>query len=214
MKRLILMLFLASIAWACQNKDIEGSASGKKQKNEEKEYINNLKQFRAEKDSAFKYDSHSPIPEEERASFKGLNYFEPDVKYYVIAKFIKHTNPDTLKILTTKPDDIRTMLRYGEFHFVLDNKEYVLQGYVNASRENSFYIFLPFTDLTTGKETYEGGRYLDINFNPGDSIAVLDFNLAYNPYCAYNSRYSCPLVPFENSINVKILAGEKAYKSH
>ena len=205
----LVLLFVFTFLPACG-----GNEQKDKNDNEQDVYFKEMERYRAEKDSAFKFDNHSPIPKEERNDFNGLKYFEPDTKYYVTAKFTKYENPDTLKITTTKPDDIRTMLRYGEFRFTIEGKEYVLQGYVNADSRKSFYVFLPFTDLTTGKETYEGGRYLDIEFAPGDTACVLDFNLAYNPYCAYNSRYSCPLVPLENNLNVKILAGEKTLKSH
>ncbi len=203
------LLFVFTFLPACG-----GNEQKNNNNNEQDVYFKEMEQYRAEKDSAFKYDAHSPIPEEERNDFKGLKYFVPDTSYYVTAKFTKYKNPDTLKITTTKPDDIRTMQRYGEFRFSIDGKELALQGYVNVPLKKYFYVFLPFTDLTTGEETYEAGRYLDIEFTPGDTVCVLDFNLAYNPYCAYNKRYSCPLVPMENNLNVKILAGEKTLKSH
>jgi len=205
----LFLLFIFSFLSACEeNKQEKNNDNGRDA------YIKEVKQYRAEKDSTFKYDSRSPISEEERKNFEDLKYFEPDTKYYVVAQFIKHENPDTLKITTTKHDDIRTMQRYGEFRFRIDGKEYTLQGYVNVPIKKAFYVFLPFTDLTTGEQTYEGGRYLDIEFTPGDTSCVLDFNLAYNPYCVYNSCYSCPLVPLENNLNVEILAGEKTLKPH
>lgn len=197
---------------ACSPKDKKDTTQVK---SDAEIYIDKIQQFRHEKDSALKYDvEHSPILEEERNNFNGLNYFPVDTKYYIIASFRKYKNPDTLKIFTTKPDDIRTMLRYGEFSFKIDGKEYKLQGYVNVPLDNPVYVFLPFTDLTTSEDTYEGGRYLDITMHEGETTTVLDFNLAYNPYCAYNTRYSCPLVPMENFLKTKILGGEKTYKKH
>ncbi len=208
MKKIIvnIILLTALTVIACTEKP--------KVESQEDKYIAEINRYRAEKNSAFKISEKSPIPEDERNKFEGLKYYPPDSKYYVEAKFVKYDNPDTLKIFTTKPDDIRTMLRYGEFRFEIGGKKYALQGYVNLPLGSPLYVFLPFTDLTTGKESYEGGRYLDIDLDENADTVVLDFNMAYNPYCAYNSRYSCPLVPTENFLNAEIKAGEKKYKEH
>jgi len=205
-KNSFIILLLIMIIAACTEK--------RKPTGEEEKYIAEVERYRQEKDRAFRNNEKSPIPENERSDFQGLKYFPTDTKYYIAAEFVKYDNPDTLKIFTTKPDDIRTMLRYGEFRFKLDGKDYALQGYVNVPPEQPLYVFLPFTDLTTDVETYGGGRYLDIDLKDDADTVILDFNMAYNPYCAYNSRYSCPLVPSENFLNVEIKAGEKKYKEH
>jgi uncharacterized protein (DUF1684 family) len=105
-------------------------------------------------------------------------------------------------------------IKYGELHFVLDGKECHLNVYQNIDliKKPGFedYLFLPFSDLTSGKESYIGGRYIDLTI-PKSSTMILDFNTAYNPYCAYNHIYSCPLVPLENDLNVAIEAGVKKF---
>jgi len=213
--KILLFIFLISVTFfACASKGDNAGGEKTTNKSEKEIYIETVKQFRLQKDSVFKYDAQSPIPDSLRKNFEHLNYFELDTKYYVIATFRKYKNPDTLKMLTTKSDDIRTMLRYGEFIFKIDGKELRLQGYVNVPPDMPMYIFLPFTDLTSGEESYEGGKYLDIEMKQNEKNIVLDFNMAYNPYCAYNSRYSCPLVPQENFLDIKIKAGEKKYANH
>ncbi len=107
--------------------------------------------------------------------------------------------------------------KVGDLSFNVDEVEVKLPVYQNielskgAEYEN--YLFLPFTDLTNGEETYGGGRYLDLE-GPLEGIVELDFNMAYNPYCAYNDRYSCPIPPKENHINVRVEAGVKAFEDH
>lgn len=100
------------------------------------------------------------------------------------------------------------MLRYGQFHFTVDGKECVLTAYQSADHPE--HLFLPFKDATNGTETYGAGRYIDVSAQPDASVHyVIDFNLAYNPYCAYNPAYSCPVVPRENFLTVPIRAGER-----
>ena len=181
---------------------------------EEEKYIEEINSDRRLKDSLFKHDVRYPIPEEDRDSFAGLKYFEANLGYNINAVFVEHEVKDTVEIFTTKPDDIRKMLKYGEFRFKIEGKELKLQAYVNAPVRYPVQLFLPFQDLTSGNESYEVGRYLEHTLEEGVQEYKLDFNLAYSPYCAYNDRYSCPLVPEENFLNVKILAGEKNYKSH
>lgn len=182
--------------------------------NDDEQIIKDILEYRKHKDSVFKYDPMSPVLEQERQSFKGLSYFAPSVDYVVNATFIKNDKPDTIKILTTKPDDIRYMLRIGKFEIELGDKLIYLNAYMNSLEEfeDEVDIFLPFTDKTTGNSTYEVGRYLDITINTKYQDYYIDFNMAYNPYCAYNPRYSCPLVPLENHLQVEIKAGEKTYK--
>jgi len=122
-EKILLFIFLLSIAFfSC---DCKGDNANKEKttRSDKEVYAENVKQFRLQKDSVFKYDAQSPIPDSLRKDFEHLNYFKPDTKYFVIATFRKYKNPDTLKMLTTKSDDIRTMLRYGEFIFQIDGKE-------------------------------------------------------------------------------------------
>ena len=105
-------------------------------------------------------------------------------------------------------------IKYGTLNFTIDGVALKLNVYRNIelskTAEYKDHLFLPFSDLTSGKESYIGGRYIDLKIPKGNTIAV-DFNQAYNPYCAYNHKYSCPIVPLENDLNVEIKAGVKTF---
>jgi uncharacterized protein len=164
-----------------------------------------LAAFRASKDDGFRSNS-SPIPDSLRPGFTGLAYFPvaPEFAFRVALK--RFDNPEAVKIAATK-GDVRTMLRYGSFTFPVDGKICTLTAY--KSEAGPSVLFVPFRDATNNHETYGVGRYLDLEEQPGTASYVLDFNLAYNPYCAYNENYTCPLVPKENILPVEIRAGEK-----
>ncbi len=161
---------------------------------------------RKEKDHWLRDSPHSPLPYDDRTNFRGLNYFSYDAKFRVEAKLPTHPNPARI----TMPTSIGTQdvfLRYGYFEFQLEGKTYTLQVYKSSHGES---LFVPFRDGTTGKESYGAGRYLDIEERSSDTYTI-DFNLAYNPYCAYSDSYSCPLPPRENWLSLEIRAGEKNY---
>lgn len=164
-------------------------------------------EMRQEKDAQFRDSEESPIPAEKRTSFTGLLYFDPDPEYVVMATFVESASTDTI-ILQTSKDDLRKAFRAGTFTFRLNGKDLKLSAYTFADSEDNESLFVPFTDRTTGHETYYGGRYMDVPVVDIDDY-VLDFNMAYNPYCAYNERYSCPLVPKENDLSIAVRAGEK-----
>ena len=168
---------------------------------------NNL---RAEKDSFFRTDHNSPIPHEERSKFKGLKYFPPSIQYRVNARLARFDKPDVV-MMTTSNGTTRRYLRYGKLEFQLEGGKLKLHCYKAADDAHDKSLFVPFTDETSGKETYGAGRYLDIEETGRDDY-VLDFNLAYNPYCAYSENYLCPFPPRENRLPVRIQAGEKNYK--
>lgn len=156
----------------------------------------------------------SPLPDRYRKDFQGLEFFEPDTLYSVLAKFVR--TPDAIPfMMPTNTDRLSEEVVYGVVTFTLNGKEYRLEVYQNEElkSEEGFedYLFLPFTDETNGELTYEGGRYIDLTIPEEDTLAI-DFNKAYNPYCAYNKKYSCPLVPSQNHISTRILAGVKAFK--
>lgn len=163
---------------------------------------------RKEKDKFFKTDPHSPLIPEQRASFNGLRYFMPSEDYYVNAAFEQAETPDTLMMLTSKQNDKRYYLRYGFFTFSIGDSSYKLTAFKPIGQATGT-LFVPFKDETNGKQTYSAGRYLDIEEDVGANEYTLDFNAAYNPYCAYNYGYSCPIVPAENVLRVNIKAGEK-----
>lgn len=195
----VIIIFF-SFSLAISQKDIE-----------KKEYYDFVLLNRKEKDEHFKKDKDSPLTDEIKRKFKGLKYFPPDLSFKFTAKLIPFSKKDTIKMLTTK-SDIRKMIRFGKFEFSYKNKIYSLTAFVPANNSVNDYFFVPFTDKTNNKETYFGGRYLDLEIQNENNEYDLDFNFAYNPYCAYNPKYSCPIVPKENHLNISIKAGEKIYK--
>jgi uncharacterized protein (DUF1684 family) len=166
--------------------------------------------LRADKDSYFRNDMDSPIPLNERRSFKGLKYFPPDQGYRVTSKLERFDLPKQIMI-TTSTGTRQAYLRYGAFTFEIEGRSLKLIVYKSTEDPYARSLFVPFSDETSGRETYAAGRYLDIEEQGGDNYE-LDFNLAYNPYCAYSEEYTCPIPPVENRLPVKILAGEKNYK--
>jgi len=158
----------------------------------------------------------SPLDSMDLARFKSLIFFAPDPNYCVPAKF-KIAKGSKFK-MKTSTDRLPVYRKYGEVSFKIKNQEYKLNIYQNIelSKKEEFknYFFLPFTDLTSGETSYGGGRYIDLEIDPtqlklNDNFITIDFNKAYNPYCAYAHRYSCPIPPSENFLNTKIEAGVK-----
>lgn len=183
-------------------------------------FIRELEKERDQKDEEMRTSEKSPIPEMERATFDGLRYFQAKPKYRVKATLKRYDNPMTFKMKTTtdRQPDYRL---YGEAIFNLRGKKVVLEVYQNVelTRKPGYtdYLFIPFNDRTNEKTTYGGGRFIDARIPEGDTM-VIDFNRAYNPYCAYNPKYSCPIPPENNNLKIKVKAGEKVYhkksKSH
>ena len=177
------------------------------------EKVQTSKEYQEELNLSFKDSLHSPLKEEDRLHFEGLEFYPIDEKYVVKAKFVKLKRQKPFEMPTTttrKPKYIK----YGELHFTIDSKELVLTVYrnIDLSKRKGFkdYLFLPFLDETNGIETYGGGRFLDMKV-PKSKEVIIDFNKAYNPYCAYNHEYSCPIVPLENELAVAINAGVKKF---
>ncbi len=163
-----------------------------------------------EKDSYFGSDPDSPIPDQERGGFQGLKYFPPGFDYRVDAELARFENPEVVTLVTSK-GTIRPYLKYGVFTFQLQGKKLQLHAYKAADDPHERSLFIPFRDETSGRESYGSGRYLDLEETRGEKY-VLDFNLAYNPYCAYSENYVCPFPPRENTLPVPVKAGEKNYK--
>lgn len=177
-------------------------------------YESELLKERADKNKEFINPDETPLAKDEIASFKGLNYFKPDLKYRISARLVPESSPDTIKMKTTT-ERLPLYIVYGKASFSLDGKEHTLTIFRNVGLMSKpgyeDYLFVPFTDKTSGKQSYGGGRYIDARITEGE-IIILDFNRAYNPYCVYSKKYSCPIPPQENYIDAKILAGEKNYK--
>src|SRR6056297_177435 len=171
-------------------------------------------EFQQSLNAEFKNPEQSPLPDRFRSEFESLDFFAPDTTYVVTANLVR--TPQALPFLMPTNTDRESKEKvYGIATFSLNGKEHALEIYQNAEtiQEKGYedYLFLPFTDATNGVQTYDGGRYLDLRIPLGNEI-VLDFNKAYNPYCAYNPKYSCPLVPPVNNLDTKILAGVKNFK--
>ena len=195
----LLSLFILLLVFSCRG---------------EKRYEDlNLTDYQKQVNNFFKDASVSPLKTKDLKNFKGLDFFEFDSTYVVDAK-IQET-PDSLpfkmKTTTDTPADFR---KYGTLIFNLADEQYTLIAYENLDYldvegyEN--YLFLPFLDKTNGFETYGGGRYIDLYLNNEDSITI-DFNRAYNPQCVYDEDFSCPIVPRQNLLDIRIEAGVKNF---
>lgn len=166
--------------------------------------------LRLEKDQFFRTDPDSPLRPEERPIFKGLKYFPPDEAYRVSASLELLDKPEPVIFITSKGSR-QSYLKYGTLQFEINGVRLDLKVYKSTEDPFARSLFVPFSDETSGSETYGSGRYLDLEESGSDKYE-LDFNLAYNPYCAYNPNYTCPIPSRENRLQVKILAGEKNYK--
>ena len=180
------------------------------------DYARDLSLQRREKDYYFQTDPDSPIPSSIRAAFRGLEYFPPDVTYRLHLRLTKLPNPEPVTLATSKGIP-RPMIRYGYFEFEIGGTKQRLHAYKAAPQPGHHHedtsLFVPFRDATSGKESYGAARYLDIAEVPSGEH-VVDFNLAYNPYCAYSEDYVCPFPPRENWLSVPIRAGEKTFPLH
>jgi hypothetical protein len=166
--------------------------------------MSDLQVFRKQKDEFFAIHPQSPLRRDQKHSFQGLNYFpeNPALRLDVPVEVF----PDQPEFeMQTSTGDVQAYRRYARFHFSVDGVPVSLVIYTNQHG-----YFLPFADALAGQETYPAGRYLEPEPLPDGRFHV-DFNLAYNPYCAYNDRWSCPLTPAENRLKVPIRAGEKVF---
>lgn len=198
MRRVFLFLFLLqSVFGFCQNAF----------------NVESVTKFQHKLNTEFADVTTSPLENSDRVGFKSLDFFPVHKKFFVIAKFVRTEKEKPFK-MKTSTDRMPVYVKYGEVHFAIDGKDLKLNVYRNIelSRKAEYkdYLFLPFSDLTSGNESYIGGRYIDLSIPKGNTITI-DFNTAYNPYCAYNSNYSCPKVPLENDLNIEIKAGVKKF---
>ena len=168
-----------------------------------------VKEWQQERDEFFKTHQRSPFTPQQKRSFKGLKYYPFDPRFAFfgqIERYIFHiNNPQYYGTFLTNKGTNKRYIRYGRFHFKVDGKEHSIEIYKSILSD---VLFVPFKDMTNGKETYEGGRYIDAEILPGYQM-VLDFNMAYNPSCAYNEKFICVLPPKENMLRIEVPAGEK-----
>jgi hypothetical protein len=175
--------------------------------------IRRIEEQRHEKDRAFKNGSDSPLPKKDKMNFQGLHYFPINLKFRFEGPIRRYEKGGTFDIIASDGEKRKT-LRYGYFEFQLDGKAHRLQVYrlLDLPPQYSHMLFVPFTDATSGRESYGGGRYLDLEERK-DNHYVVDFNVAYNPSCAYGKEgYSCPIPPKENHLPVRMEVGEKNWK--
>jgi uncharacterized protein (DUF1684 family) len=166
---------------------------------------NELKRFRAEKDRVFRKDPHSPLTPEQRHAFEGLAYFDENPRLVINGTVDRTVEPGEVRMSTSAGDE-QVYQRYGVVRFRIDGEAAQVVLY---SSDDSDELFIPFRDATSGRETYGAGRYLEVHAH-GDDVTI-DFNYAYNPNCAYDPAWSCPLPPAENWLKVPIRAGEKVF---
>ena len=184
--------------------------------NDGKQPIKGETQFQREINAEYQDATSSPLKEEDRKQFEGLDFFKYDPTYVVEALFTRTTNELPFKMKTTT-DRLPEYVKYGVLDFFLHDEIFQLNVYQNQDlkKQEGYenYLFLPFSDETNGVESYGGGRYIDLRIPEGNTL-IIDFNSAYNPYCAYNDKYSCPIVPRENYLRTRIEAGVKKFKDH
>jgi uncharacterized protein len=179
--------------------------------------LNEITLYRAQADSFFRYDPGSPFNRDSAAHFDSVKWFPPNLKYYFRSVLYKYPDPQTVIVFGTKGEE-RHELRYGYFKIIYEDNEYLLNVYKTPPSENKSsippnYLSVWFTDATTGKQTYGVGRYVEIGDENADPnhVYVIDMNKAYNPYCAYSSKYSCAIPRKEDHFDFPVPAGELKY---
>jgi uncharacterized protein len=170
-------------------------------------YPEQIAAWHAQKDQFMRESPQSPVPEDRRASFAPLTYFPMDPGYRVPA-MLQPAEPGPAVEMPTSTGQRRQMRRVGTLAFTLKGRPLSLGAFVEADDKDMRRLFVPFGDLTNGMETYQGGRYLDLE-RTATGIYDLDFNRAYHPFCLFNSTYDCPYPPAESRLKVPIRAGER-----
>jgi uncharacterized protein (DUF1684 family) len=184
---------------------------GKDYTPDEKQYILGIEELREEKDQYMKNDSGSPFNFKGKVHFEPLNYYDPNPDFIFKSKLFEYDNKDTVTIFGTKGEE-RKVVRYGFVKLDYKGENFRVNVYEGISRKGETYISIWFTDKTTGEETYGVGRYLDFELNSDKNFTyTIDFNLAYNPYCAYSPEYSCAIPAKEDYLDLAIEAGEKNF---
>lgn len=170
-------------------------------------YPDQIAAWRAEKDDFMRHSGESPVPAEKRAGFPALPYYPIDEQYRVPAA-LKVARGDEIIELGTSTGVPRRMRRSGTLAFTLKGEPLTLTAFADLADAQLRRLFVPFGDLTSGTETYPGGRYLDLE-RTASGVYDLDFNRAYNPFCVFDVSYECPVPPRENRLKVPVRAGEK-----
>jgi len=172
-----------------------------------KPYAEEIGAWQVEKDQYMRLSPDSPVPEAQRATFPPLSYFPINEEYRVPAALKPIASTQVLE-MSTSTGQRRKMRRVGSLAFTLKGQPLTLTAFVDASENDMRRLFVPFGDLTNGSETYQGGRYLDLD-RTASGVYDLDFNRAYHPNCVFNHEWECPVPPRENRLPVAIRAGER-----
>ena len=170
-------------------------------------YPEEIGAWRLEKDQFMRLSAESPVPEAQREAFPPLTYFPVNEEYRVPASLNAVSSSQVLE-MSTSTGQRRKMRRIGTLAFTLKGQPATLTAFVEAAQNDMRRLFVPFGDLTNGTETYQGGRYLDLD-RTATGIYDLDFNRAYHPFCVFNAGYDCPVPPRENRLTIPIRAGEQ-----
>lgn len=181
----------------------------------DKELKEEIKTYHESENEKFRTKETTILTEADFKKFKKLKFFKIDLKYRVEAS-LTYTPDAKPFLMKTSTDRLPEYVSYAIASFTIEGKPYKLTLYKSTrpiEKPEDDYVFLPFTDLTSGDGSYGGGRFLELDVPTGDTL-IIDFNKAYNPYCAYNSRYSCPIPPKENDLLVRIEAGVKDFGHH
>ncbi|WP_306351057.1 DUF1684 domain-containing protein [Flavobacterium sp. '19STA2R22 D10 B1'] len=198
MSKFLIALCLVLSLSACGQGQVKEKSSAQYQKELNEEYADRKK---------------SPLKEEDFEHFKSLDFFAINDTYKVTAQFVRTADEKPFQMPTTT-DRKPMYVKYGEAHFELEGQKFKLNIYQSLDlmkiKKYKDDLFLPFTDFTSGVESYGGGRYVDLKIPTGATITI-DFNAAYNPYCAYNEKYSCPIPPAENDMKIEVKAGVKKF---
>ncbi|HWA33733.1 MAG TPA: DUF1684 domain-containing protein [Cyclobacteriaceae bacterium] len=201
MYRPIFLLFLMSVCSAIQVHSQDDSAA-----------LQQIRAFQTELNKEYKDKQTSPLEPKDLKKFSGHDFFPIDLSYRVRSTLARAADSAFFDMKTTTGNTQRYRI-YAWATFDLAGMSFKLPVYQSQSlmrtREYADYLFFPFTDLTNGTETYGGGRFIELSIPKTGNELVIDFNMAYNPYCAYSHRYSCPVVPQVNHVDTEVRAGVK-----
>jgi uncharacterized protein (DUF1684 family) len=181
--------------------------------NGKSDYVNSVEQEHVRRQAVFMNPEQSPLDTAELRIFKGLQFFPVNETFRTEALITWLPQVHYLNMPQTGGDVVPYM-QTAVIDFAIEGKQFQLPAYQTEEMKRRHLLFIPYTDLTNGKETYNGGRYIDLPYVDTRREVMLDFNLGYIPYCAHTPRYSCPVVPRENNLNIAVMAGERLAGTH
>lgn len=204
-RKLFLVLAISIIQFSCSNHDNPAML--------DEQYVNKIQQERESKDWEMQYDSYSPFSVDSTVNHEPLKYYKPTSEYIFKTKLFKNNKMDTVSVFGTRGEERKAIVE-GYVLLNYKGKDHKLNIYKSFGPQGQSYHSIWFTDKTTGNETYHVGRYLDFELNSDpEFIYEIDFNRAYNPYCAYSDLFTCPIPRKEDYLDFEIRAGEKNFHS-